>query len=191
MIDLLDNAENLLDDDRREPERWLIQQEQPGPPHNRAGNGQHLLFPAGKRAAGLAAALGEDGKERENIVHVPPDIFLVAAQKRSKIQIFLHGQFRKDQPPLRHLADAQAHNLIGTQALNGAALVQDLAAAGLNAAADGHERGGLARAVGPDQGDDLALVHPEADAVQRGNIAVEGAYVAKLKHCRTLQDRRG
>ena len=39
-------------------------------------------------------------------------------------------------------------------------------------AADAVEGGGLAGAVGADQGDDLPLAHMEADAVQRLDVAV-------------------
>ena len=44
--DLLDDLEDLLDDDGRKAQRGLVQQEQLGPGHEGAADGQHLLFTA-------------------------------------------------------------------------------------------------------------------------------------------------
>ena len=53
----------------------------------------------------------------------------------------------------------------------------DMAAAGLEQAGDGVERGGLARAVGADEGDDLALVDLEGDALDGVDVAVVDVHV--------------
>ena len=50
------------------------------------------------------------------------------------------------------------------------------------AAADRHQQGRLAGAVGADQGHDLALADVEVDAVQRLDGAVEGGDAPHLKH---------
>src|SRR5207247_8502372 len=42
-VDLLDDREDLLDEDRRQPERRLVEEEQAGPAHERPAHGQHLL----------------------------------------------------------------------------------------------------------------------------------------------------
>ena len=80
-IDLLDDGENLLDDDRREAEGRLIKQEQRRAGHDRAGNRQHLLFAAGQRAARLVAALGEDGEQIKDVVEILFDVVLVVAEE--------------------------------------------------------------------------------------------------------------
>lgn len=41
-----DDLENLRDDQRRQPQRRLIKQQQPWPRHQGAADGQHLLFAA-------------------------------------------------------------------------------------------------------------------------------------------------
>jgi hypothetical protein len=58
------------------------------------------------------------------------------------------------------------------------------ALARLRRAADGHQQGRLAGAVGADQGDDLALVHMQIDAAQRLDVAVERVDAGDFQHCR-------
>ena len=82
----------------------------------------------------------------------------VLAQKSPHIQIFQDGQIGKNPPPLGHLADTQGDNLIGRQAVNRLRLEKDLARTGRHNAADGHQGGGFAGAVGADQGDDFPLL---------------------------------
>lgn len=65
---------------------------------------------------------------------------------------------------------------------------EDFAAARRRAAADGHQRGALARAVGPDERDDFPFVDAYVHVPEGLDVAVEGVDVAKLKHGRTLQD---
>jgi hypothetical protein len=52
---------------------------------------------------------------------------------------------------------------------------EDRAAGGAQQAADGLERGRFARAIGPDDGDDLALVDLEVDAMEGLGVAVGDA----------------
>ena len=56
-VERLEALEDLLDDERREAERGLVEQEQLRPAHQRAGDGEHLLLAARQRAAALVHAL--------------------------------------------------------------------------------------------------------------------------------------
>lgn len=179
---------NLLDDDRREAEGRLIKQEQRRTGHDRAGDRQHLLFAAGQRAARLGAALGEDGEQVENVVEVLFDVVLVVAEEGPKIQILLHGEIGEDQTAFRHLADAERYDLVRPERVDGMPPEEDFAAARRRAAADGHQRGALARAVGPDERDDFPFVDAYVHVPEGLDVTVEGVDVAKLKHGRTLQD---
>ena len=58
-VELGDDLEDLLDDERREPERGLVEQQQLRPAHQRARDGEHLLLAARQRAAALVQALLE------------------------------------------------------------------------------------------------------------------------------------
>ena len=47
LVDPMQNAENLLHDQRRETKRGLVQQQQLGPQHERTSDGEHLLLATG------------------------------------------------------------------------------------------------------------------------------------------------
>ena len=57
VVQVLDDAEDLRDEQRREAERRLVEQEQPRPLHERAREREHLLLAAAERAGLLVAAL--------------------------------------------------------------------------------------------------------------------------------------
>ena len=56
----------------RQAERGLVEQEQAGARHQGAGDGQHLLLAARKRAAALGLALFEDREQVEGALRGPP-----------------------------------------------------------------------------------------------------------------------
>src|SRR2546430_13484030 len=47
-VDRTDDAEDLADDERREPERGLVQEQEPRPQHERTRDGEHLLLEIGR-----------------------------------------------------------------------------------------------------------------------------------------------
>jgi hypothetical protein len=61
-VELADDLEDLLDVERRQAERGLVEQQQLRPAHQRAGDRQHLLLAARQRAGALLAALFRIGK---------------------------------------------------------------------------------------------------------------------------------
>ena len=63
-VDLLDRLEDLLDQDRREPERRLVEQQEPRPGHQRPADREHLLLAARQRAALLVGPLAEPREQR-------------------------------------------------------------------------------------------------------------------------------
>src|SRR5690606_41537472 len=69
---LFRSVEDLLDDERGEPQRRLVEQEQLRPRHQRAADRQHLLLAARQRAAALHAPRSEEHtselQSRENLV---------------------------------------------------------------------------------------------------------------------------
>ena len=50
LVDRADDPEDLLHHERGEPEGRLVEKEQARPQHQRAGEREHLLLPAGERA---------------------------------------------------------------------------------------------------------------------------------------------
>src|SRR5581483_12492497 len=68
------------------------------------------------------------------------------------------------------------------QAVDAGAVEQDPAAAGPQQPGDGPQHGRLAGAVRADQGHDLALLHLERDALERGDVAVVGVEIVDSQH---------
>src|ERR1700738_2419808 len=69
-IKSLDGPEYLTRDERRQPQRRLIQEQQPRAPHQVAGDGQHLLLAAGEGAAALVDTLLEPWKQLKHAFQV-------------------------------------------------------------------------------------------------------------------------
>ena len=61
-VQLADDLEDGLNEKRRQSEGRFIEKQEFRLRHEPAGNGQHLLFPAGERACRGLAALAEDRK---------------------------------------------------------------------------------------------------------------------------------
>jgi hypothetical protein len=77
-------------------------------------------------------------------------------------------------PPLGHQRDTAGHDLGGLHAADGLAVELDHLARRIALAGDGGHERRLARAIGADDGDGLALVDMQVDPVERLEIAVEG-----------------
>ena len=75
--------------------------------------------------------------------------------------------------PFRHMGDAEPHDVLGRPAGDALAVEADVAA-GPDHAAQRAQRGGLAGAVGAEQGDDAALVEREIEPVQGVVLPVQG-----------------
>ena len=84
-----------------------------GPRHDRATDGEHLLLAAGERAPLLAHALAEPRKELHDVVERFADALRVPVVVGAEIEVFAHGEVRKDGAPFRHEADAEIDDRFG------------------------------------------------------------------------------
>ena len=89
-----DQREQFFDQDRREPERRLVENKKPRLGHQPAADGQHLLFAAGERSGPLGAALA---KPRENGEHA---LAILGAPRggapiTAEVQIVVNRQVRE------------------------------------------------------------------------------------------------
>src|SRR4051812_47099755 len=176
LVDDPQDAEDLLDQDRREPERRLVEQQQPGPRHQRARDREHLLLAAAQRP-GLLIHPG--AQHREVVAHpgdVPGDPGVAPAQ-RAEPQVLVDGQAHERAAALGDVADPEPHDVLGRGPVDALAGEPD-PAAGLDPhVADRAQRGGLAGAVGPEQGDHPTVGDLERDPAQHGGRAVAGVEV--------------
>src|SRR6266702_3849641 len=101
------------DENRREANRWFVDQKNFWRQHERAPQRQHLLLATGKAACELTAALGEARKSfkahREIARQLGPRRSAVCAEQ----EIFLYRQHRKQPAALGHQRDAEIDNLFG------------------------------------------------------------------------------
>ena len=128
VVELLDDLEDRLDDDRRKTHRRLVEHQQRRLAHQRAAHREHLLLAAGERAALLGDALLEAREELEDVVEVGLDLVLVLAQERAHLEVLHDGHAREDATTLGNLDDALAGDDVRLRAADRLALILDGAA---------------------------------------------------------------
>ena len=157
LVEAADDGEDLLDQDRRQPQRRLVEQHQLGPGHQRPPDRQHLLLAARQEACLRALALAQDREVGIDDVEVALDVGAVAAGVGAHHQVALDRHEREDLAPLRHMGDALPRHPVGLAADDAAAAERDRALLRLHGPAHRFQHRGLAGAVGAQDGDDLAL----------------------------------
>ncbi len=150
----------------------LIEQQQFGAGHQSAGDFQPAFFSAAQR-------VGFAGRQRSE-VQLFEQVFepgfalgpVHLAGFEDGQNILLHIQLAENRGFLRQIADAEARPLVHWQP--GDILVQELDGPpiGPHHAHDHVERGGLARAVGAQQTDDLVGVDLDGDAIDDPALAI-------------------
>src|SRR5437867_1683375 len=70
LVELAQHLEDLPHDQRRQTKGRLVEEKEPRPAHQRAGDREHLLLAAGERPAALGGTLLEDGKDRVDAFEV-------------------------------------------------------------------------------------------------------------------------
>src|SRR5438093_2191212 len=170
-----------LDDDRRQPERDLVHEQQTRIGHEAAADREHLLLAAREVRARLIASRGQRGEESVDALERPrPAALAIGAD----LKIFLHRQARKDPPPFGHEHDALLDERVGRLATDRASRKRHGAARHRQRAGDRSQKRRLARAVRADHGDGLPLGHPERHVAQRLEVPVEGRQIldAEQRH---------
>jgi hypothetical protein len=138
------------------------------------------LLAAGHARAASLAQRDERGKEREQPL-VGPGRPCGAGCLPADFQVLGHREIGEDAPVFRHVAHAEARHLVGMQLTQVAAVEHDFAGGSGHQSHDRLERGGLARAVAAEQGDDFTAVHFEVDVEEHARAAVAGAQAPDLK----------
>ena len=129
--------------------------------------------PPDKRAAALRRAFLEPREHGEDLLEVVFEMGEIV-DRGAHLQVLEHRHARKDAAAFGRLGDRQARDLVRRHAGDVLAGEDDRAAARARLAEDRHHHRRLAGAVGADQGDDLAFVDVDVDALERLDLAVEG-----------------
>ena len=175
----LDGAEQLLDHERGETERELVDEEQLGTGDGRHGEGEHLLLAAREVGGPLVASRRQGGERGEGLVdHVGVVLAAPPALPGRHAQVVLHAQVGEDPLAAGYLGHAEAGDLVGGQVGDVAPVEDDGAVVGLDHPADGPQQRRLAGAVGADEGDDLPLADLDGHVGQDDDAVVADAELA-------------
>src|SRR4030095_6454111 len=117
-IDLLDDLEDLADEERRKPERGLVEEHQLGLGHEGAPDHEHLLLAAAQIPRELTAALHQAREIVVDHLHVGLHALGVAPRVGADVQIVLDGQRLQDLSSLHDLYDAEAADVLGVAAVD-------------------------------------------------------------------------
>jgi hypothetical protein len=185
LLQLLDLGDGVRYEDRREPHRGLVHDEQPGRRHERARDGEHLLLAARERAGQLAAALLQQGERLVAERGVPAYCRPGERPERPEEQVLLDRQSGEQPASLRHQRHAQVDDLLRGQTGEIVPLAVDLehdrALRRAHHAHDAFQERALAVAVGAQQGDGFALRHGYRYPVQRSDGSIAGINVFDAK----------
>src|SRR5882672_3177428 len=87
-FDFIDRFEDRVNDERRESQRRLVKQQQARLGHQRAADGEHLLFTARKRSRFLRLSLFQTRKHLKRPLHLRRNRALVFLEISSHLQVF-------------------------------------------------------------------------------------------------------
>src|SRR5438552_87284 len=162
--DVGDDPERRLDERGGQPERRLVEQDEPRPRHQGARDGEHLLLAARERACRLSAALGEGREVGDDALEVLVHGATVAPNVRAHLEVLPDGEVGEDATSLGTVGDAGREDVRGLGAVDRAPVEHDAPARGGEQAGDRAQRGRLAGAVGADHADELAGVPDQIEA---------------------------
>ncbi len=132
-LQLDDGVGHLLDDQRRDAFRGLVEQHQQRIAHQRARDREHLLFAAAHPAARPVGHFGEIGKQREQPLRRPQRrrraVGKLPRRLAADVEILQHRQVGEDAPVLGREAEAEPRDLEGAQPGDVGALKTDRALA--------------------------------------------------------------
>ena len=187
-LEIEDGLRHLLDDDGCETLGRLVEQHGRWVAHQRARDGQHLLFPSAHQATEPVAHRREVRKQREKLV-VRPFRRILAPGLATDLEVLGDGQAGEHPSVLGYVSQSETADLERFQSLYRLPLEGDLALRGSNQADDRLDRRRLACAVAAEQRHDLASTNLERNVGQDLRPTVEGVDTGQLEDLRAL--RRG
>ena len=182
-----DDAGHLGDEHRGQAFGRLVHDEHHRPRHERACDGQHLLFAAAQLVSPVAAALGQAGEHRKHLIEVParrarrPGRLGPRRPDRDR-QVLVDRQRRKDPTALRDEADAHVKNAMRRQPGDLHAVEEHAARTRGRQADNRAAQRRLPDAVPAEDRGDTALLHVKRDALEHMAVAVVGVHIDGLQH---------
>ena len=175
VAEIAQEGEDLPDEDRGQPHRGLVDEEEARLEEHGAADLEHLLLAAAE-VAGLGVGLVmQDGEQLEgDLAHPPAGERQVAQAHPTQLEVGPHRHPREDVASLGDVADPPLQQLDLGAPCQVLAVVPDAARSDLEHAEDRLEGRGLAGAVGPDDRADGVARNLEGGSVEDGGRAVAG-----------------
>src|SRR2546426_5634723 len=182
-VDLFDRRIDVVDDDRREPQRDLIEDDQLRTRLNGASDCQHLLLSSRERAAQLVAALGQDGEQVIHLLERLMPLLACAFAIGPDLEIFEHRQLGENLTPLDALSDTQFRDFMWSHMSDALAVEQYVTLCERKLSSEGANQCRLPGTVESNEGDDLSFVDVERDIKKGLELPVGSAY---MRHAQEL-----
>ena len=114
LVDLLNDAEDLVDEHRRQSHRRLVEKKQAGTTHEGTGDGEHLLLAAGHRSTGLIDAFAQAREQREHALQIlrRRGRFAVGPEVHAHLEVLANAHAGKDPASFGRLTDAHGNSLV-------------------------------------------------------------------------------
>ena len=178
-----DDPEHGLHDHGRQPERRLVQQQQPRLRHQAARDRDHLQLAARQRPAQRIGERAGCPGNRSNIASASRDSCDFAARRLDAPSMMFSLTVRpgKTRRPSGTCEMPMPHDRFRPEACDRLAVEQDFAGRRLREAGDRAQGGRLAGAVGAEQRHHLPFLDAERDAAQRFDLAVADHEIADFE----------
>jgi hypothetical protein len=180
-LNLRQAFEHQFGQDRRQAERGLVQHQQLGEIHHSASDRQHLLLAARQRTAGLPSPLGQTREQLVNGSQRLPCRHRRPCRQETDDEVFLDREVGKNAPPLGHMRNTDARDLMRRQPDDALAIGLHPAPARRDQSGDAAQNAGLAGPVGAEQDEDNAFIHRERHLAHGKQIAVGHAELVDRK----------
>src|SRR6266498_2909160 len=187
-----EDLEDLAGEEGGEPERRLVEEDEPGSRHERPPDGEHLLLAAGEVPRELAAVPAQRREVVEDEGVVALQAGAVAAGVAAHHDVLVDGEVLEDAASLHHLEDAAADDLLGREPVDACSVeldgaVGDLALLGVEEIRDRLQGRRLPGAVRSEERDDLAAGDLERESLQhQDHVVVDDLDVLQARYGQPL-----
>ena len=111
LVHLAEDLEELVHDERREPEGELVDDQEARSRHQGTGDAEHLLLASRQRGSRLMGTLAQPREQDEYFFQaVCGGRTVAAARPGPELQVLRHGQPAEQLAALRKVSDAPAHD---------------------------------------------------------------------------------
>ncbi len=129
-------------------------------------------------------------QHREHAVHLlESGRIIVGTNVSAHFQVLQDGEGWENVIGLWYVTHSQAYDFVRAHARDVDSLQIDRSGCGFEQPEDGFDKSGFACAIGTEQGDHLALLQSDGNAVQYLHLAVSGPYEISLEYAQTRPPR--